>query len=111
MSKNYKLVGRVTDASTVSAGMLGGFSECELASIRFYNEAGALVTPTAGTVKFEGSPDGETWRDVADGTFLAADAYKADRVAPYALGLMLKARLTLTGVTGASTFKAVVWRN
>lgn len=91
----------------------GNHREAELSQIRFFSdvECQNQVTPTAGTIQVVGSPDGFVWFTIENGSFNAADAYNPDRVRPYAQGDMLKAKLILSGVTGAAYFKASMWRD
>lgn len=110
MAVRYEISGPATDGEYVSEAMGAHFAECELASIRFFDAQGQQVTPSAGTVTFTGSPDGENFRSIADGSFPAANSYAADRTPPYAQGLMVGAKVALAGVVGAETFTALVWR-
>lgn len=111
MVMRYTISGLVTDGDYFSGLMDAAHSQCELASIRFFDAGGVQVTPSAGSVVFSGSPDGVNYRDVSSGSFLASSAYSSSRVPPYAEGLMLNSKITLSGVTGATSFTAVVWRN
>ena len=110
MTVRYNISGLVADGDYLTGDMDAGFSQCELSSIRFFNALGQQVTPGGGTVKFSGTPDMVNYRDVDGGSFLAANAYSVSRTPPYAQGLMVKGKINLAGVTGAVTFKAVVWR-
>lgn len=110
MSIRYTISGSTANGDYL-CGMMGAeLYQCELSSIQFFDQNGAQVTPSAGAVVFTGTPDGLNWRNIHGGSFLAADAYKPDRVPPYAEGLMVYAKITLSGVTGASTFSATLWR-
>lgn len=111
MAMRYEIRGTVSNGEYVSEEMGAALSECELSSIRFFDAAGRQVTPSAGTVTFAGSPDGQNWRNIVDGSFAAADAYSPTRAVPYAEGLMVRAKVTLAGVTGAQRFVATVWRH
>jgi hypothetical protein len=110
MTIRYEIKGSVSDGEYFTNEMDAGFKSCELSSIRFFDAGGAQVTPSAGAVAFTGTADGVNYRDIQGGSFNAADAYQAGRTPPYAEGLMVKAKLTLTGVTGADTFSAIAWR-
>ena len=110
MVKRYEISGSTANGSYETDLMDPDHSECELSSITFFDGSGQQVTPSAGTVVFTGTPDGQNYRDIHDGSFNAASAYDPARTAPYAEGLMVKAKLTLSGVVGAVTFKAVAWR-
>jgi len=87
--------------------------EAELTSITFFSDqlGQNVVTPTAGTVKLMGSPDGVTWLDVAFGTFSASSVNSGSRVMPHAIGDMRFAKIILSGVSGASHFSASLWRS
>ena len=110
MTIRYNIGGAVANGDYLTEDMDAGFSQCELSSIRFFNSAGLQVTPSGGTVNFTGTPDMVNYRDIDYGSFLAADAYSVSRTPPYAQGLMVRGKLTLSGVTGADTFTAIVWR-
>lgn len=111
MTVRFEIQGQVANGDYFTDEMDAGFKACELSSIRFFDAGGAQVTPSAGTVAFTGTADGVNYRDIQDGSFNAADAYQASRTPPYAEGLMIKAKVTLTGITGAASFVAVVWRS
>lgn len=81
-----------------------------LASITFYNAAGAQVTPGAGTIAFTVAPDGVNYINVTNGAFNAVDAYLATRVMPAFTGPARSARIALAGITGATSFMAEVAR-
>ena len=110
MAKLYGIRGPVTNGEYTTESMSTAVDECELSAIQFFNSSGQQVTPTAGTVTFSGSPDGVNFRTIPNGTFNAADAYSTTRDAPYAEGLMVAAKITLSGITGADNFTATVWR-
>ena len=110
MTVRYDVTGPVADGDYLTTYMDADFSQCELSSIRFFDADGVQVTPSAGSVTFSGTPDGVNYRDITDGTFNAADSYAFGRTPPYAEGLMIKAKVALTGITGAESFHAIVWR-
>lgn len=109
MGTTYEIKGSTVDGEVRSQDLEKWHEKCELSSIIFY-QGGAVVTPTAGNVTFSGTPDGQVWRKVTDGAFLAADAYSTERTPPYAEGLMVKAKLSLAGIVGADSFVATIWR-
>lgn len=111
MAMRYEITGPVANGDYFTDEMDASFKACELSSIRFFDGAGVQVTPSAGTVVFSGTPDGVNYRQVVDGTFNAADAYSFERTPPYAEGLMIRARINLSGIGGAVTFSAIVWRD
>ena len=84
--------------------------------IEFFSDAGAQapVTPTAGTIVARGSPLGNSYlTSSADEALLAADIQtgNADYTPPRFQGAMTKAKVTLAGITGATHFRAVMWRH
>ena len=84
-----------------------GFRYTELSFLRFVNAAGAVVTPSAGSVKFQVSADGSTWITADGGDFPAA----TPPVFPsFYSGSIKAARLVLTGVTGATGVRASIMR-
>lgn len=103
----------VEDGEFITIDMTQGPNrEAELSKIRFFSDEACTsqVTPTGGTIQVVGSPDGFIWFTIENGEFAASDAYEPSRVRPYAQGDMQKAKLILTGVTGAAYFKASMWR-
>lgn len=109
MAKRFVIFGAAADGSYYTEPMSADFAQCELSAIEFFDPSG-VVSPSFGTVCFEGTAEGRVWRSLQDGTFLASESYSADRSPPFAEGLMTQARITLSGVVGASTFSATVWR-
>jgi hypothetical protein len=83
-------------------------------NIRFYSDAGITpVIPTGGIVSFKASDDRETpyrYRLLIGGSFPADESDEDIRVQPTALGPIVSAKLTLSGITGATHFKAWVER-
>lgn len=65
---------------------------------------------TAGTVTVQTSPDGGlTWDDMADGgTVSAAESSLPSRAKPSGRGLATHIRFTMSGITGATAFTALV---
>ncbi|MGL5170111.1 MAG: DUF7265 domain-containing protein [Edwardsiella tarda] len=102
--------GGVADGNYDSPLMDAAFERMYLGYIRFFNAAGAQVTPGAGTVAFTASPDGVNFQNVQNGSFNAIDAYSPTRAIPSAQGPARRARITLAGVTGAVSFIAGVDR-
>lgn len=91
------------------------YTYCEMSYIHFYSDdsysESSIVVPSAGNVLIRFSSDDIYWQDVVDGSFLAADAYEPSRLSPRGNGLVVNAQVTLTGVTGATHFKATFWRS
>lgn len=114
MARRFVITGAVADGDYLSDEMSANYSYAELSSIQFFDGAGVQVTPTAGTYSMQGQKIDDIWRLVAnsaDETVLnAANAYDLDAAMPAGYNLMTKAKITLDGITGAVTFKAVVWR-
>lgn len=107
---SFDIQGTVAVGNFDSGLMDLAFDSAYLGSIRFFDAAGAQVTPGAGTVTFTMTPDDVNYQTVQDGTFNAADAYLATRKMPTAYGPAVRARIALAGVTGAASFRATVSR-
>jgi hypothetical protein len=103
----------VADGDYFTDNMSLDWSKAEQSSIQFFSDAEGLnqVTPTGGTVKVTGSPDEVTYFTLNNGDFGATDSYLETRVRPNGANAMVKAKLTLSGVTGAAYFKASMWRS
>lgn len=114
MAKRFFILGAVADGEYYSESMSADFSRMQLSSILFYDANGAIVTPTDGIYAISGSPDSVNYLNISNSigeiTFNAADAYHADIDRPCALDLMVSAKLTLMGITGAEKFKVTIWR-
>ena len=111
MARRYFISGEVANGQFVSDDMSASYQNSELSYILFYSdEFKTVVAPTAGTVTYEQTADGIHYREMADGSFAAADSYSSTRTPPNGLGLATKGRITLAGVTGATHFTACVWR-
>lgn len=111
MARDYVIDGEVADADFLSPAMNSNYWSMLLSSIRFYSdEYVTQVTPTSGQVRIMLSADGVNFNSVSSGQFNAADAYNPDRTKPNALGVATKALLTLSGVTGATHFRAIISR-
>lgn len=79
--------------------------------IKFTDANGAFVTPTAGTVKIEGSPDGDQWIQLQGSTVNAADCGPtATYSPPNGEGYIANVRATCTGVTGATHYYATAYK-
>lgn len=106
----FFIVGDTTNGSYDSQIMDTAFERAYLGSIRFFDVDGKQVTPSGGTVAFTMSPDGINFQAVPNGSFRAQDAYLSARDMPASAGPARKARITLTGVTGAVSFYASIAR-
>lgn len=89
------------------------FSNAQL-YIMFYDASGNPVTPSAGTIVAECSPDGSAqWLVSANSPSINATsvvAGSATYTPPSFNGLIVRGRVTLSGVTGATQFRAWLWR-
>lgn len=67
-------------------------------------------TATGGTVVVQTSPDnGNTWDDLPTGGSITASlASAASRIKPSGRGLANKIRFTFTGITGATSYTAMI---
>ena len=113
VQKEY-VQGLVADAATglVTDRLLEALSDCEMSFIKFYSSDtyATEVFPTVGVVDVTLSPDGENFRTLTDGSFLAADANDPDRTALVGYGLSTHGKITLTGVDVAVYFKACFYK-
>jgi hypothetical protein len=71
----------------------------------FVDGSGDPVGASAGTVTVQVSSDGVLWRDVVDGEF-PATTLPSEITPPSGVAPVVKLRITLASVTGASGFKA-----
>lgn len=91
-----------TDVAEI-LNMSGAVKDHHIA-IRFKDGAGDDVVPTAGTVRFQASHFRDPYYDeICNGFFNAADVNYSGRVSPTANGPMRAFKVTLDGVTGATT--------
>ena len=110
MARRYHISDQVSDSVFISPLMSASYTVAELSTFQFFDASGAQVTPSAGTITIEGSPDGANYFTVDHGTFNAADVYDKDRTRPNAANLMINFRIVLSGVTGADNFLCEMWR-
>lgn len=108
----------VSDSDFFTPDMSYQYQSCDF-FIRFYSDAdGTPVAPgaiTSGDIEFEASPDEPDsgpfrYRTVQSGKFSATLVDDPDRVIPVALGTVTSAKLNLSGITGATHFRAWVIR-
>lgn len=92
--------------------MSADYAEGELAVLQFFSDAAGetLVTPSSGTVKMTGTPDGTHYFTVQNGEFDASTVYTETRPKPYGQGEMIKAKLDMTSIVGAAYYSAHIWR-
>lgn len=76
-----------------------------LDGFHFVDGSGALVTATAGTVTVAVSTDGVLYREIVDGT-VSATSDPVSITPPSGSAPVVSVRISLTGVTGASGFRA-----
>lgn len=110
MASRIKLSGSAADGDYLSANMSGDDSTFELSSIVFYDGAGEVVTPTAGTLTVTGTPNGIVYRTMDHGTVDATLVYDESLRMPVAFGLMTQFKVTLSGIVGADSFSVIAWR-
>lgn len=77
--------------------------------IEFYDASGNVVTPTAGTVDVQASPLGKFFMRNHENQLYTAAAIQ-DHPVEFS-GMMLSAKVTLAGITGATTWRAAMWRS
>ena len=86
---------------------------CQVYVELFYDAAGTLLaSPTAGTIRPEGSPMGQAWLAPSSGEVInAADVKSFSTYTPSVFfGRMEQGRVKLAGVTGAVTARITFWR-
>ena len=108
--KTYLKVNTVADGDYTTHDLIQGVGYTELADITFYDVAGNVVTPTAGTIKVTLSPNGQNFRTVENGEFEAINTLDETRTQPNAVGLASSGRITLTGIVGADRFTALFYQ-
>lgn len=102
----------VADGDFYTDQMSKDWSKAEQSSIQFFSDAEGQnqVTPSGGTITVTGTPDEINYFTIPEGVFNASESYLETRARPNASNAMVKAKLTLSGVTGAAYFKALMWR-
>lgn len=76
----------------------------------FVDGSGNLVAPTAGTVVISFNPvaNEDLYGPAQNGSFNAVDAASPIRAMPSGVGRITNVRVTLSGVTGAAGFRAML---
>lgn len=111
MSRRYYISGEVTDGDHLSELMSAGFSKAELSSILFFSdEYKTVVTPTGGDIVFTMTSDDTKYRTTDSGSFSAINSYEEERTPPNGANLAIRAKVNLSGITGATHFLAIIWR-
>ena len=108
---SFHIQGAVADgAFTLQEDMPLGYEKAYF-SCKFFSDAAFTIpaTPSAGTVTLTGSPDGVNFITVDDGGVITAATATTVSLAT-AIGPMIKAKATLSGVTGAAYFMVTINR-
>ena len=105
----------VTDGIYYTKAGMGASTadSCQVYVELFTDAAGTvLASPSAGTIKPEGSPMGQAWLAPSSGvTINAADVKAAGTYTPPVFtGRMQQGRVTLAGIAGAVTARITFWR-
>lgn len=75
--------------------------------IEFYDASGNVVTPSAGTMDITASPLGKFFmRNHEDRLFPANASHPVEFH-----GMMSACKVVLAGITGATTWRAAIWRS
>lgn len=90
----------VTATQTSAKINAGGYSTAKA----YLNVTAASGTTPSMTVKFQDSPDGTIWTDVATGAFSAVTTTGASSLVLSNVGPFLRAVETITGTTPSFTF-------
>lgn len=84
-------------------------------AIEFLDADGeTVVTPTGGTITFTSSPIGEQWHEPSNGNGVinAVDVGPTPNYTmPTFNGPVIKSKMTLNGITGATYVRAYHWRD
>lgn len=110
MSKRVFISGVIANGNYDSETMSADYPDLVMPAITFYDALGAVITPTAGTVKVLVSADGLNYVQTKHSMFNAKESYLATRQLPSFAGLAIKCRIVLSGIVGATSFNATVWR-
>lgn len=106
---SFIVSGPVADGVYEVSGMDTAYEKAYV-NFRFFDASGRDVSPGAGTVEVQMSPDGFNYQDIPNGTFNAADVYLGSRPMPLGEGPAVSARVTLAGITTAVGFRATIHR-
>ena len=106
--QEFVIKGSTADGELLSLMMNLNF-ETGFIKVLFYADDTYLtpITPSAGTINFTVSEEGETFGSIPSGT-IDATAVNYDR--PNWSGPGLYAKATCSGIVGASHFRAVIYR-
>lgn len=100
----------IADASFTTARMGDSYSKGEC-FVAFYDADGeTLVTPTAGTVTFQSAGIEGQWLDAPSGTTIDATTVGTAYTPPSFNSRVVRSRMTLSGITGATYVQAIHWR-
>lgn len=111
MGKHIYISGSVDDGEYISEHMSADFPDLRIAYILFFNESGDRVTPTDGVIKVYVSADGDYYKRAFDYQLSADSVYSEVLKMPSYTGLAQYCKIKLSGIVGAVTFKAAVWRS
>jgi len=105
-SQRYILKG-VTSNGTITSPSIGRFYERGYISVNFYTDATltTLVTPSAGTLTFKASENGEQYGTITDGT---VDATLVEYDRPNFSGSVGNIQATASGIIGAANYRAFI---
>lgn len=77
----------------------------------FVDGGGNITSASAGNVVITFSSGADIFQDIPSGSFTAITAESASRSKPNGYGKVVKVRINLSGVTGASGFRAKLTQN
>lgn len=104
----------VTDGDSFTDEMDGGYSLGAIA-VEFLDADGVTpATPTGGTITFLSSPIGEQWHEPSNGNGVinAVDVSQSPNYTmPTFNGPVIKSKMTLDSITGATYVRAYHWRD
>jgi hypothetical protein len=112
LATEYIIEGEVADGDFISPPMDGSYWSMLLSSIRFFSQKDMKeqVVPSGGNITVMLSIDNINYFSIPAGEFLAIDSYNPDRMMPNAYGTALYCKINLSGITGATYFKATISR-
>lgn len=104
----------VSDGDYFTDRMSAGYGVGAIA-VEFLDADGMTpVTPTGGTINFLSSPIGEQWHEPSNGNGVI-NALDVSPVPNYTMptfnGPVIKSKMTLNGITGATYVRAYHWRD
>lgn len=105
----------VADGSYFTENLTIGKTDAEV-YFEFYSDSEGTtpVTPTAGTITVSASPLGNNYLAASSGNVVQAaqvEAGNSSYTPPVLDGLTARARITLSGITGATHMRAVLFKH